>query len=574
MMISDSRGAHMISIRPSLMTCAALAAMCATSAHASVDQYPVEASSRISVNVDVCSLESQLAVRGDTGTDLDFYLTDAAGNTVISDEGVDDYFSIVIEKKAEECETYALGISNLGEETNTVTVVLEPVLADSVRVQKYIIQANATETIAFRACGTSAQVSARGDGDTDLDFVIRNADGGIVHENEDTTDATSASLEGLLDDCETFEMEVANLGDVYNALMVVIEPEGASAVAFAGTPPTTSLGEASVAFADNVPSSPTVVAETSGAGDYRADANGSIRVDIPVCEATRVEVRGDGDTDLDFTITDEAGETIHNDIDRSDVTFATLEPASNCETYALLVENLGSVHNLFTIELVDPGARGDLLGPGEYRVNAELATKVDMRVCAPTTVLARGDGDTDLDFEVVDISGNTLHEDYDLTDATEFTLDPGTGCADYHLKVNNLGEVYNLLTIAFDGEAGPGSLGAQSDKTVQPAIATPGPPIGRARVAPSPDGQDRGVTIFNRTGETIDVLYWANAATLDWGADKLGVGQILEGDDEWRVNVFDGSNACLFNFRAVTATGREIDVAGVNVCEEDGVVIE
>ncbi|MHA7819107.1 MAG: hypothetical protein ACX930_05620 [Erythrobacter sp.] len=564
----------MNSIRASLMACAALAAISATGAHASVDEYSVEANSRVTINIEVCSLESQLAVRGDAGTDLDFYLTDASGNSVITDEGVDDYFSVVIEKKEEECETYALGISNLGEEANTFTVVLEPVLADSVRVQKYIVQANATETIAFRACGTSARVSARGDGDTDLDFVIRNADGGIVHENDDTTDATSASLEGLLDDCEAFEMEVANLGEVYNALMVVIEPEGASAVAFTGTPPSTSLGEASVALAGGATPSPTVVAESSGAGDYQADANGSIRVDIPICGATRLEVRGDGDTDLDFTVTDEGGETVHYDIDRSDITFATLEPADNCETYALLVENLGDVQNLFTIELTDPRARGDTLGPGEYRVNASLATKVDMRVCDVTTVRARGDGDTDLDFEVVDTSGNTLHEDYDLTDATEFTLDPGTGCADFHLKVSNLGEVYNLLTVAFDDEAASAVRGARSGKTVSPAIATPGPPIGYAQRVPSPDGLDRSVTIINQTGETIELIYWANAATLDWGADKLGAGQVLEGDEEWSVNVFDGSNACLFNFRAVTTSEREIDLPGVNVCEEVSVAIE
>lgn len=558
------------------MACAALAALGASGAHASVDEYSVAANSRISVNIDICSMESQLAVRGDTGTDLDFYLTDASGNSVISDEGVDDYFSVVIEKKDEECQTYALGISNLGDEANDITVVVEPVLADSVRVQKYIIQANATETIPFRACGTSATVSARGDGDTDLDFVIRNADGGIVHENEDTTDVTSASLEGLLDDCETFELEVVNIGDVYNALMVVIEPKGATPVAFGGTPPSTSLGEAAVALAlgDGTPTGPTVIAETSGAGDYRADANGSIRVDIPVCGSTRLEVRGDGDTDLDFTVTDEGGETVHSDIDQSDITFVTLEPVGNCETYALLVENLGDVHNLFTIALTDPLARGDTVGPGEYRVNASLATKVDMRVCAVTKVSARGDGDTDLDFEVVDTSGNTLHEDYDLTDATEFTLDPGTGCADYHLKVSNLGEVYNLLTVAFDGEGGEAILGTLGDKSRRPAIATPGPPIGYARTAPSPDGLDRHIEILNRSGETIDYIYWANAATLDWGSDRLGTGQVLEVDEDWRVNVFDGSNACLFNFRVVTAGGREIAVSGVNVCEEVSVVIE
>lgn len=555
------------------MVCAALVAMSAGTAHATTDQYSIEANSRFSIDVDICSLESQLAVRGDTGTDLDFTLTDPQGNQVASDEGVDDYFSVVIAKKDEECRTYALGISNLGEEANNVTVVVEPVLSTSVRVQKHIIQPGGYETISFRACGTSANVSARGDGDTDLDFIIRNADGGIVHENTDETDETSASLEGLLDDCETFEMEVVNLGEVYNALMVVIEPQGATSPGFAGTAPTTRLGEASVALRDGAPASPTVIAETSGPGDYRADAGGSIRVDLPVCGTSRLEVRGSGDTDLDFTVTNEGDETVHNDVDLSDITFATLEPTGECETYALLVENLGETDNGFTIALTDPQARGDRLGPGEYRVGPELATKVDMRVCAPTTVSARGDGDTDLDFEVVGAGGDTLHEDYDMTDATRFTLDPGGDCADYELKVSNLGEVYNQLTVSFDGEAPQEAYSARVDKG-RSAIAPPSPAIGYARIPESPDGQDRTLTIRNRTGDTIDYLFWTNAATLDWGFDRLGKGQVLEGGADWDVNVFDGSNACLFNFRAMTAGGREVELAGVNVCREVEIVIE
>lgn len=573
----------MTTIRASLMACAALAGLNASAAHASVDQYSVEASSRVTINLEICSTESQLAVRGDTGTDLDFFLRDAAGNNVASDEGIDDYLSIVVEKAGEGCETFALGISNLGDEANNFTVVLEPITESSTRVQKYIVRANETETVSFKACGTSAKVSARGDGDTDLDFTIRNADGAVVHENADTTDETSAELSGLLNDCETFEMEVANLGDVYNALMVVIEPQGASTAAFTGTLPSTSLGQASVALTDTDGEEPqrvTVQADSSGAGDYRADANGSIQVDLPVCGVTRLEVRGDGDTDLDFTINDESGDTVHSDFDLSDVTFATLDPKGECETYALVVDNLGEVYNEFTVALTDPAARSGTLGPGEYRITAELATKVDMRVCAVTKVSARGDGDTDLDFEVIDDKGSTVHEDYDLSDATEFTLDPGSGCADYHLKVSNLGEEYNMLTVDFErggsrGNDGSGTYSARiGGKRVQSDIAPAGPPIGYARLPASPDGQDRRVSILNQTGETLETIFWSNSATLEWGSDKLGVGQVLASDQQWNVNVFDGSTACLFDFRAVTASGREVEVGSVNVCEDTSVVIE
>ena len=70
------------------------------------------------------------------------------------------------------------------------------------------------------------------------------------------------------------------------------------------------------------------------------------------------------------------------------------------------------------------------------------------------------------------------------------------------------------------------------------------------------------------------MIYWANAATLEWGGDRLGEGQILGANEEWAVNVFDGSNACLFNFRAVTAKGREVEVPAINVCEASEIVIE
>ena len=40
------------------------------------------------------------------------------------------------------------------------------------------------------------------------------------------------------------------------------------------------------------------------------------------------------------------------------------------------------------------------------------------------------------------------------------------------------------------------------------------------------------------------------------------------------VNVFDGSLACLFDFRAVTTSGRSIAITGVNACEATSVTFE
>ena len=155
-------------------------ALASAPAAASVDEYTVEGESSVRINLEVCSAESQLAVRGDTGTDLDFTVSNADGTPLHTDQGVDDYLSYVIEKSGNQCETYSLDVSNLGEEANTFAVVLEPITESSTRIQKYIIQANQTQTVQFKACGTSAEVTVRGDGDTDLDFIIRNSDGATV----------------------------------------------------------------------------------------------------------------------------------------------------------------------------------------------------------------------------------------------------------------------------------------------------------------------------------------------------------------------------------------------------------
>ena len=562
----------MTTIRTSLMTCAALAVVGASlataPAQAAIDEYSVDASSRVTVNLEVCSAESQLAVRGDTGTDLDFYLKDPDGNAIHSDEGVDDYLSFVIEKEGEGCATYVLEIANLGEESNDFTVVLEPVLPESTRVQKYIIGASETQTIPIKACGTSAMVNARGDGDTDLDFVIRNADGGVVHENADDTDETSAELAGLLDDCEVFDLEVANLGDVYNAMMVVTTPSGVTSAPFAGTQPTTSFGGAVAALTDG--ERPSVAADHSGEGEYRAEASTKLLVSLPVCGVTRLEVRGDGDTDLDFTINDESGETVHSDFDLSDVTFATLSPSRDCETYELAVDNLGEVYNAFTVAYIDPATRSGIAGPGEYRVNAELATKVALRVCSLTTVSARGDGDTDLDFEVIDARGRTVHQDYELNDVTEFTLNPGNGCADFQMNVSNLGSVYNLLTVAFE----EGAVGSVRGSKGGAAAAPSAPVVGFAKGVGDASDPDRSITILNQSGEQIASMFWSNSATFGWGENMLGDGSALSAGANWEVDVADGSNACLFDFRAVTESEREIMVRAVNVCDISSVTME
>jgi hypothetical protein len=680
----------MNTIRASLLACAGCLAITAASASASVDEYSVGANSALRINLVVCSAETQLAVQGNGGTDLDFIVTDPSGTAVHSDQGIDDYLSVVLDKNGGDCATFGLAVSNLGEESNTFQVVLEPINEASTRVEKYIIGPSATETVNFKACGTSAQLIARGDGDTDLDFIVRNSDGGVVHEDVALEDETTATLAGLLSDCETFEMEVSNLGAVYNALMVMVAPEGASDVAFTGTAPSTSLASGLTGVS--------TVAETEGAGEYRADANSSITVNLPVCGVNRLAIRGDGDTDLDFTVNDSTGNTVHSDFDLSDVTFATLTPSlQECETFTVDVSNLGDVYNVFSIALTDENDLGGVSGAGEYRINATSSSKVMMRVCESTMVYARGDGDTDLDFDITDGSGNSVHSDYDLTDQTEFTLDPGGVCSDFQMSISNLGDVYNVLTVAFDEEpdiarssepagvargtatataarpstenstvvgTGPGEYRAPANETVVVSLpvcdrtflsvegdgdtdldyqvisgdgtvvhsdydltdvtytslspsggcetfsltienlggvynvftvgyngggaafdaaagaeaAADAAIVGTSISVPedtiSRDGNNRNIAVLNRTGEALNFIYWTNSATLGWGEDKLGDSSVLAAGQQWNVYGGDGSDACLFDFRAITAGGREIAFRQINVCEVTSVTFE
>ena len=242
----------MISRKATILACGASLAVVATSAHASLEEYTVPPGSNAELALNVCSSETQLAVRGDTGTDLDFVLADSDGTVIHTDEGIDDYISILIAASGEECETFALDVANLGDEPNDFTVLLEPVTTSSIRVEKHIIQPSETRALPFKACGIKAELTARGDGDTDLDFLVRNADGSVVHEDAATSDTTSVTLAGLLSDCETFEIEVSNLGSVYNALMLVVAPEGAGETSFSGTPPSSRLVTASESDGDDL----------------------------------------------------------------------------------------------------------------------------------------------------------------------------------------------------------------------------------------------------------------------------------------------------------------------------------
>lgn len=92
---------------------------------------------------------------------------------------------------------------------------------------------------------------------------------------------------------------------------------------------------------------------------YRVNANAANTIKLSICNPqVRLAVRGDGDTDLDFSVTNSSGSVVHSDYDSTDITFATLNRRSGqtCEDFNLRVNNLGSVYNMFTVSLTNVGA--------------------------------------------------------------------------------------------------------------------------------------------------------------------------------------------------------------------------
>lgn len=286
---------------------------------------------------------------------------------------------------------------------------------------------------------------------------------------------------------------------------------------------------------------------------FRIEANSTHTTELTICNPeVRVVLSGDGDTDLDFVIRNSRGQIVHSDSGLTDQSSATLYRGSGmqCEDFELTTTNLGNVWNLLDISLEDIRTdSGNPVDTDSYRVDANATHRVDLNICNPQVLITvQGDGDTDLDFEIRDSRGQIVHSDYDLTDRTSATLyrRSGVECESFELTTTNLGDVYNLYTV-------------QLEDVVQDRLA----PTVQARG--SNDGNNRDITIQNRTGEAIMYLYWSNVAASGWGEDKLGSGILADGQD-WNVTVDDGSGACRFDFMARLPDGRELEQRDVNVC--------
>lgn len=194
---------------------------------------------------------------------------------------------------------------------------------------------------------------------------------------------------------------------------------------------------------------------------YRVEAGETDRINVNVCEGrSRLTVRGDKDTDLDFTVRDAAGTIVHRDSDRTDFTFATLAGTrGQCVKYVLEVKNLGDVYNAYSVEIASigdatPAAAGGAFSRGERTLSVAAGTtqRTTLSMCAPhVKVYANGNGASDLDFTIWNDRSEVVHRDNDTTDLTIVTLDTGIpsggACRPFVLAVRNVGSAANTYVL-------------------------------------------------------------------------------------------------------------------------------
>ena len=108
------------------------------------------------------------------------------------------------------------------------------------------------------------------------------------------------------------------------------------------------------------------------------------------------------------------------------------------------------------------------------------------------------------------------------------------------------------------------ALGTASVATAEPVVAADRTAV--AAPAQSRDGQDRHVTIKNRTGWTMLRFYASDSRVTDWEEDMLGRGTLAAGNSIM-MNIDDGSGACLYDFKAEFTNGQVLTRYNVNVCQ-------
>ena len=209
--------------------------------------------------------------------------------------------------------------------------------------QTYAIDANSEQSIDISVCSASVYLEANGDDDTDLDFWLYDNFGNLVHSDTDGTDLTFYTISNAGAGggrCLPYRLRVKNFGTVYNNMVLSLTDQGV-----------TSSGQTGI-YAAKAPANTRVVTQS-----VRAEAETSQTYTLSLCApSVALEVRGDGDTDLDFWVYDERGREVHSDTDSTDITFATLSSGhgyGSCAAFELRIHNFGEVYNNVEIKLTE-----------------------------------------------------------------------------------------------------------------------------------------------------------------------------------------------------------------------------
>ena len=210
--------------------------------------------------------------------------------------------------------------------------------------QTFAIGANSTSTIDVSVCSNSVYLQADGDNDTDLDFWLYDNFGTLVHSDTDGTDLTFYTINNSGAGggrCLPYQLKVQNFGNVYNNMVLSLTDQGQ----------TSNSGQTGI-YAAKAGATNRVVTQS-----VRAEADASQNYTLNLCSpSVYLEVRGDGDTDLDFWVYDDSGREVHSDTDGTDITFATLNSGrgrGSCAEFQLRIHNFGNVYNQVEIKLTE-----------------------------------------------------------------------------------------------------------------------------------------------------------------------------------------------------------------------------
>lgn len=171
-----------------------------------------------------------------------------------------------------------------------------------------------------------------------------------------------------------------------------------------------------------------------------------------------------------------------------------------------------------------------------HRVEANATESYNLRLCGRTVrVVADGDGDTDLDFDLYDPNGREIHSDYDETDMMVVTVNNTSSCGNYRLKVINRGSVFNAMRLSMQTTS-----------------------------AWSGDQQDRRVALHNHTAESIIEVRYSNTADENYGPNVIS--SPIRARTNRTIDINDSTGACRFDVQVTTVSGRRYPRRNVDVC--------